>query len=69
MKEFIKLDDDRYLVKNSNGKIVSKKDVIIQDIESNKCVKDLYKGEIKNESKPIKKTKQVNTTDNKSERR
>lgn len=69
MKEFIKLDNDRYLIKNSNGKIVSKKDVIIHDIESNKCVKDLYKGELKSESKPIKKAKQVNTTDNKPERR
>lgn len=69
MKEFIKLDDDRYLIKNSNGKIVSKKDVIIQDIVSNECVKDLYKGELKSESKPIKKTKQVNTTNNKSEHR
>lgn len=65
MKEFIKLDEDRYLVKNSNGKIVSKKDIIIQDVESNECVKDLYKGKLKDESKPIKETKQVNTTNNK----
>lgn len=69
MKEFIKIDEDRFLVKNSNGTIVSKKDVVIQDIESNECVKNLYKGDLKSESKPIKKAKQANTTDNKSERR
>lgn len=65
--DLIKLDEERFLVKDSGGKIISKKDVIIMDIESNKCVKDLYKGIRKNESKskPIKKTKQTDSTDNK----
>ena len=43
--EFIKLRDDRYLIKDSNGLIVSneeklkleKKELIIKDIESNEC--------------------------------
>lgn len=43
--EFIKLREDRYLIKNSNGLIVSneeklkleKKELIIKDIESNEC--------------------------------
>lgn len=63
--DLIKLDEERFLVKDSGGKIISKEEVIIMDIESNKCVKDLYKGIRKNESRSIKKTKQVNTTDNK----
>ena len=67
--ELIKLDEDRFLVKDSGGKIISKEDVVIMDIESNKCVKDLYKGIKKNESKSksIKKTKQTDSTDNKQE--
>ena len=43
--EFIKLREDRYLIKDSNGLIVSneeklkleKKELIIKDIESNEC--------------------------------
>ena len=43
--EFIKLREDRYLIKASNGLIVSneeklkleKKELIIKDIESNEC--------------------------------
>ena len=43
--EFIKLREDRYLIKDSNGLIVSneeklkleKKELIIEDIESNEC--------------------------------
>lgn len=43
--EFIKLRKDRYLIKDSNGLIVSnkeklkleKKELIIKDIESNEC--------------------------------
>ena len=43
--EFIKLKEDRYLIKDSNGLIVSneeklkleKKELIIKDIESNEC--------------------------------
>lgn len=43
--EFIKLREDRYLIKDSNGLIVSneeklkleKKQLIIKDIESNEC--------------------------------
>lgn len=43
--EFIKLIEDRYLIKDSNGLIVSneeklkleKKELIIKDIESNEC--------------------------------
>ena len=43
--EFIKLREDRYLIKDSNGLIISneeklkleKKELIIKDIESNEC--------------------------------
>ena len=43
--EFIKLREDRYLIKDSNGLIVSneeklkleKKELLIKDIESNEC--------------------------------
>ena len=43
--EFIKLREDRYLIKDSNGLVVSeeeklkleKKELIIKDIESNEC--------------------------------
>lgn len=43
--EFMKLREDRYLIKDSNGLIVSneeklkleKKELIIKDIESNEC--------------------------------
>lgn len=43
--EFIRLREDRYLIKDSNGLIVSneeklkleKKELIIKDIESNEC--------------------------------
>lgn len=67
--DLIKLDDERFLVKNSGGKIVSKEEVIIMDIESNECVKDLYKGIKKNESKSktVKETEQTDSTDNKQE--
>lgn len=43
--EFIKISDDRYLIKNSNSIIVSKnemlklkkKELVIKDIQSNEC--------------------------------
>lgn len=62
--ELIKLDDDRYFVKDSQGKILSKKEVIILDIESDKCVKGLYKGILKNANKSVKKTKQSSKSNN-----
>ena len=61
--KFIKLDENRYLVKDSNGKIVSKKEVAEADITSNECVKDL----VENGSAVIKKTKSTKRTNNKTE--
>ena len=63
--KLIKLDENRFLVKDSGGRILSKKDLIIMDIESDKCVKGLYEGILKNESNTIKKTKQTNKFANK----
>ena len=73
--EFIKLREDRYLIKDSNGLIVSneerlkleKKELIINDIESNECQgkttqrieeidRELENGN-KSKSNTIKKTK------------
>lgn len=67
--ELIKLDDDRFLVKDSCGKILSKKEVAIVDIESNKCVKGLYKGINKNDvqSNNIEETESTNKPNNESE--
>lgn len=59
--KFIKLDENRYLVKDSNGKIVSKREVAEADIVSNDCVKDM----VENGTSTIKKTKQTKRTNNK----
>ncbi len=59
--KFIKLDENRYLVKDSNGKIVSKREVAEADIVSNDCVKDL----VEDGTRTIKKTKQTKRTNNK----
>ena len=64
MRKFIKLGNDRYLVKDSNGIIVSKKEVAEEDITSNECVKDM----VENGNNAIKKTKQVKRTNSKSKR-
>lgn len=70
--EFIRLNDGNFLVKNSNGLIVSneerlkmeKGELIIKDVSSNKCQEDTTK-KIKeidkelNEIENIKKTKSV----------
>ena len=63
--EFIK-HGDNYLIKNSNGTIVSpeeklkleKKELVIKDMESNKCQQDTTK-KISEINKKIKKTKKV----------
>ena len=63
--EFIK-HGDNYLIKNSNGMIVSpeeklkleKKELVIKDMESNKCQQDTTK-KISEINKKIKKTKKV----------
>ena len=62
--KFIKLSEDRYLVKDSNGKIVSKKEVTEADIVSNECVKDL----VENGNSTIEETKQTKRTNNKQKR-
>ena len=62
--KFIKLSEDRYLVKDSNGKIVSKKEVAEADIVSNECAKDL----VENGNSTIEETKQTKGTNNKSKR-
>ena len=59
--ELIKLGKDKYLVKNSNGKIINErerlelenKDLIIKDFESNDCQKETTK-KIKKNKKKIK---------------
>lgn len=65
--EFIKLNDGNYMIKNSNGYIVSekeklqleKKELVIKDIESNKCQEDTTKKiskinrKLRKEIKPI----------------
>lgn len=62
--KFIKLSEDRYLVKDSNGKIVSKKEVAEADIVSNECIKDL----VENGNSTIEETKQTKRTNNKPKR-
>ena len=62
MRKFIKLGEDRYLVKDSNGIIVSKKEVAEEDITSNECVKDM----VKNGDNTIKKTKRTKRTNSKT---
>ena len=62
--KFIKLSEDRYLVKDSNGKIVSKKEVAEADIVSNECIKDF----VENGNSTIEETKQTKGTNNKSKR-
>ena len=64
MRKFIKLGEDRYLVKDSNGIIVSKKEVAEEDITSNDCVKDM----VENGDNTIKKAKQTKRTNSKSKR-
>lgn len=64
MRKFIKLGNDRYLVKDSNGIIVSKKEVAEEDITSNDCVKDM----VENGDNTIKKAKQTKRTNSKSKR-
>ena len=68
--EFIKLREDRYMIKNSNNIVVSekeklqieKKNLIIEDIQSNECqgrttqkIQEIDR-KLKNEHKTIKKT-------------
>ena len=67
--EFIKMKDGNYMIKNSNGVIVSKKEklqlekkeLVIKDVESNSCQKETTKKitEINKELEDgnIKKTK------------
>lgn len=62
MRKFIKLGEDRYLVKDSNGIIVSKKEVAEEDIISNECVKDM----VENGDNTIKKTKRAKRTNSKT---
>lgn len=67
--EFIK-HGDNYLIKNSNGRIVSeeeklkleKKEMVIEDIESNKCQKETTK-KIKKINKKIKEAEVKEQTD------
>lgn len=57
--ELIKLGKDKYLVKNSNGKIINEKErlelenknLIIKDFESNDCQKETTKKIAKNKKK------------------
>lgn len=59
--ELIKLGKDKYLIKNSNGKIINEKErlelenknLIIKDFESNDCQKETTK-KIKKNKKKIK---------------
>ena len=60
MRKFIKLGEERYLVKDSNGIIVSKKEVAEEDITSNECVKDMVENG-DNTVKKTKRTKRVNS--------
>lgn len=62
MRKFIKLGEDRYLVKDSNGIIVSKKEVAEEDIISNERVKDM----VKNGDNTVKKTKRTKRTNSKT---
>ena len=65
--EFIKLNDGNYLIKNSNGRIVSneerlkleKGELIIKDVSSNKCQEDTTK-KIKEIDKELEEIKNDN---------
>ena len=65
--EFIKLNDGNYLIKNSNGRIVSneerlkleKGELIIKDVSSNKCQEDTTK-KIKEIDKELEEIKHDN---------
>ena len=67
--EFIK-HGDKWLIKNSNGRIVSeeeklkleKKELVIEDIESNKCQKETTK-KIKKINKKIKEAEEKEVAD------
>ena len=76
--EFIKIDSNRYMIKNSNGRIISnneklkleKKELIINDIESCDCQQETTKkiekiNEDLDESNIIKKTTKSNNRRNK----
>lgn len=51
---FIPIDEDKFLVKNSNNLIVNKSEietmVAIEDINSDSCVRGLYEGYLKGET-------------------
>lgn len=57
--EFIKMYDGNYMIKNSNGRIVSEqekiklenRELIIKDVESNRCQKDTTKKLTENKKK------------------
>lgn len=65
--ELIKLGKDKYLIKNSNGKIINEKerlelenkDLIIKDFESKDCQKETTK-KIKKNKKKIKEIEKKN---------
>ena len=57
--EFIKLNNGNYIIKNSNGRVVSEKEklqlenneLVIKDIECKTCVKDITKKISKNKKR------------------
>ena len=57
--EFIRLNDGNYMIKNSNGRVVSEKEkiklenkeLVIKDITSNKCQEETTKKISKNKKK------------------
>lgn len=76
--EFIKVDKDRFMIKDSNGRIVSKeeklqlekKELILEDIKGCDCQEETTKKIIKineelNEPSTIKKTTKLNKRHNK----
>lgn len=71
--EFIRLNDGNYLIKNSNGRIVSneerlkleKGELIIKDVSSNKCQEDTTK-KIKEIDKELEEIKNDNIKKTKS---
>lgn len=64
--EFIKMIDGKYLIKDSNGKVVDekeklaleKKELVLKDISSNECQKDTTK-KIRKTNKKIKEVEEV----------
>ena len=64
--EFIKMIDGKYLIKDSNGKVVDekeklaleKKELVLKDISSNKCQKETTK-KIRKTNKKIKEVEEV----------